>query len=155
MCASANCPDLTQTCTLQEEVLGSNKSSHKLRNTLCQHKSCPDSEIWTWIPRFIPLTGLLIPWTFSSRLYFFLTTCSAFKVFILNLIMEQTKMPGSVQAMIFSCNSPPTLLFNLDTFQIYPQREVMFELSLECWGKTEGGGKSASNVRSTRKNLLV
>lgn len=121
-------------CTLQEEVLGSNKNSHKLRSTLCLHKSCPDSEIWSRFHRYIPLAGLLTLWTFSSRLYFLLTTCLAFKVFILNLIMEQSKMPASVQPMIFSCISPPTLLFNLGTFQIYPQREAMLELSLEYWG---------------------
>lgn len=135
-CMSANCPNLTQSCTLQEAVLGSNKNSYKLRSTLCPHKSCPDSEIWSRIHRYIPLTGLFALWTFSSRLYFLLTTCLVFKVFILSLIMEQTKMPGSVQAMIFSCISPPTLLFNLGAFQIYPQREVMFELSLEYWDKT-------------------
>lgn len=134
-CLSANCSSLTLTCTLQEEVLGSNKNSHKLRSTLCLHKSCPGPEIRSRLHRYFALTGLLTLWTFSSRLYFLLTTCLAFKVFVLNSIMKQTKMPGSVQAVIFSCISPPTLLFNLGTFQIYPQREAMFELSLEYWAK--------------------
>lgn len=63
-------------------------------------------------------------------------------------------MPGSVQAiMIFSCISPPTLLFNLGTFQVYMQREVMFELSLEYGG--ESGEKNASTVMSTRKKSVV
>lgn len=86
--------------------------------------------------------------------FFLPITCLVLKVFILNLIMKQTKMPGSVQAiMIFSCISPPTLLFNLGTFQVYMQREVMFELSLEYGGKS--GGKNASNVMSTRKKSVV
>lgn len=81
--------------------------------------------------RCILLTSLLTLWMLSSRLFFLPTNYRAFKVFILHLIMKQTKMPESVQAMIFSCISPPTLQFNLGTFQIYLQTKVMFELSLE------------------------
>lgn len=48
-------------------------------------------------PDFIdtfPLASLLTLWTLSSRFFFLPTTCLAFKVFILNLIMKQTKIPG-------------------------------------------------------------
>lgn len=68
---------------------------------------------------------------FPSFLFLLVTTCLVLRAFILNLILKQTKMLGSVQAMIFCSIHPPTLLFNMDTFQIYLNGGMSFELSLE------------------------